>query len=106
MSEPFARPGTTLCVVSLTYDADLDAIDAAMADHVDWLSAAYAEGRLIASGRKQPRTGGIVIAIGTRREVEAMVATDPFVARGLASAEIVPFTASMAALPLADLLSS
>jgi len=26
VSEPFARPGTTLCVVSLTYDADLDAI--------------------------------------------------------------------------------
>ena len=52
MSEPFARPGTTLCIVSLTYGADLDAIDAAMADHVDWLRACYAEGRLIASGRK------------------------------------------------------
>lgn len=105
MSEPFARPGATLCVVSLTYTADLDTIDAAMGDHVDWLSAAYAEGRLVASGRKQPRTGGIVLAIGTLKEVETMVATDPFIARGLATAEITPFTASMAALPLADLLS-
>ena len=51
MSEPFARPGTTLCVISLTYGDDIDAIDAAMSDHVDWLRACYAEGRLIASGR-------------------------------------------------------
>ncbi|MCP3736019.1 YciI family protein [Sphingomonas sp. RP10(2022)] len=106
MSEPFVRPGTTLCVVSLTYGADLDAIDAAMSDHVDWLRAAYAEGRLIASGRKQPRTGGVVIAIGTRAEVEAMLTLDPFVSRCLATAEITPFTASMAALPLEDMLSS
>ncbi|MCU6455638.1 YciI family protein [Sphingomonas sp. A2-49] len=106
MSEPFARPGTAMCVVSLTYGADLDAIDAAMGAHVAWLGAAYAEGRLVASGRKRPRTGGIVIAIGSRDEVEALVATDPFVAGGLATAEVVAFTASMAALPLADLLSS
>ena len=64
MSEPFARPGTTLCIVSLTYGADLDAIDAAMSDHVDWLRACYVEGRLIASGRKQPRTGGIIMPGG------------------------------------------
>lgn len=105
MSEPFARTGTTLCVISLTYGEDMDAIDAAMSDHVDWLRAAYAEGRLIASGRKQPRTGGIVIAVGSRAEVEAMVSLDPFVSRGLATAEITPFTASMVALPLADVLS-
>jgi len=105
MSERFIRPGTSLCVVSLTYGADLDAIDAAMSDHVDWLGDAYANGLLLASGRKQPRTGGVIIAIGNKNEVEALVAYDPFVSRGLASAEVMPFTASMAATPLADLLS-
>ncbi len=106
MSEPFVRPGTSMCVVSLTYGDDLDAIDAAMAAHVDWLSDAYANGLLLASGRKQPLTGGVIIAIGSRAEVETLVARDPFVAGGLATADIMPFTASMAALPLADLLSS
>lgn len=106
MSEPFVRPGTTMCVVSLTYGDDLDAIDAAMSAHVDWLSDAYANGLLLASGRKQPRTGGIIIAIGSKTEVEALVARDPFVSGGLASADVIPFTASMAATPLADLLSS
>ena len=106
MSEPFVRPGTTLCVVSLTYGDDIDAIDAAMSAHVDWLSDTYANGLLLASGRKQPRTGGVIIAIGSKAEVEALVEHDPFVSGGLASAEIIPFTASMAATPLADLLSS
>jgi uncharacterized protein YciI len=105
VSEPFVRPGASLCVVSLTYGADLDAIDAAMSEHVDWLSDAYANGLLVASGRKQPRTGGIIIAIGGRTEVEDLIARDPFVSRGLATADIIPFTASMAATPLADLLS-
>ncbi|MGU3315768.1 YciI family protein [Sphingomonas sp. M6A6_1c] len=105
MSEPFVRPGTSMCVVSLTYGDDLDAIDAAMSDHVDWLSDAYANGMLLASGRKQPRTGGIIIAIGGKKVTEELIAKDPFVSRGLATAEIIPFTASMAATPLADLLS-
>ena len=106
MTEPFTRPGADLCVVSLTYGDDIGAIDAAMGAHVDWLSDGYANGVLLASGRKQPRTGGVIIAIGNRAEVEAMVSLDPFVARGLAAAEITPFTASMAALPLEDMLSS
>ena len=105
MSEPFVRPGTNMCVVSLTYGDDLDAIDAAMSDHVDWLSDAYANGLLLASGRKQPRTGGIIIAIGDKKVTEELIAKDPFVSRGLATAEVIPFTASMAATPLADLLS-
>ena len=106
MSEPFVRPGTSLCVVSLTYGDDIDAIDAAMGAHVDWLLDAYANGLLLASGRKQPRTGGVIIAIGSKAEVEALIADDPFLSKGLATAEIIPFTASMAATPLADLLSS
>ena len=104
MAEPFARPGTPLCVVSLTYRAELDAIDAAMKDHVAWLSRGYAEGVFVASGRKVPRTGGVILVRGHRREVEALVATDPFVAGGLATAEVTEFTASMAAPALAELL--
>lgn len=100
-----ARPSAPLCVVSLTYDAPLDAIDAAMADHVAWLEAGYAQGVILASGRKVPRTGGIILFRGAADAVEPLVATDPFVARGLATAEVVAFTASMAAPALADLLA-
>lgn len=105
MAEPFARPGTPLCVVGLTYRADLDAIDAAMKEHVAWLTRGYAEGLFVASGRKVPRDGGVILIRGHKHAVEALVATDPFVAGGLATAEVTEFTASMAAPELAELLA-
>ena len=100
-----ARVHAPLCVVSLTYDAPLAAIDGAMADHVAWLERGYAEGLFVASGRKVPRTGGVILVRGAPVEVEALVASDPFVARGLARAEVTAFTASMAAPALAEWLA-
>ena len=94
-----------MCVVSLTYTASLDAIDAAMSRHVGWLRDAYANDLVIASGRKVPRTGGVIVMRGDEAAVAALVATDPFVADGLATAEIVSFTASMVAPALADLVT-
>lgn len=100
-----ARPDAPLCVIALTYVAPIEAIDARMADHVAWLDRGYAEGLFLASGRKVPRTGGVILSRGHKAEVEALVATDPFVATGLASVEITEFTASMSADALADLLA-
>ena len=104
MSEPFARTDAPLTVVVLTYVAPLDSIDAAMADHVAWLTAGYEAGAILASGRRTPRTGGVILFRGDSAAAEAIVADDPFVARGLAQAHVVPFTAGMAAPGLAALL--
>ena len=92
-------------MVSLTYTAPLDEIDAAMKRHVAWLTAAYDNDLVIASGRKVPREGGVIVMRGERPAVEALVATDPFVAEGLATAEVTAFTASMVAPALAELLA-
>ncbi|HEU0066820.1 MAG TPA: YciI family protein [Sphingomonas sp.] len=105
MSEPFARPGTPLCVVTLTYDAPLDVLDAAMKDHVGWLTKGYEAGLFVVSGRRSPRTGGIILIRGHQADVEALIATDPFVERKLAHADVVEFHAGMAAPALADLLA-
>ncbi len=94
-----------MCIVLLSYDAPLDAIDAAMKDHVAWLATGYEQGVILMSGRQVPRTGGAIVFRGDADAVKAVVATDPFVARGLATAKIVPFTASMAAHGLADLVA-
>ena len=104
MSEPFARPSAPLCVVILTYVAGLDAIDAAMGDHVAWLTQAYRSDLIVASGRRVPRTGGVIVLRGEPDAVRRLVETDPLVSGGLATSEIIPFTASMAAPALADLL--
>jgi uncharacterized protein YciI len=85
-------------VIELIYKADLAEIDANMRDHVAFLDKYYAAGNFLVSGRKIPRDGGIIVAVGkTRREVEAIVGEDPFVARGLADSRIIEFRASQRA---------
>ena len=105
MSEPFARTDAPMCVVVLTYVAPLGAIDAWMKEHVAWLAKGYAEGVFLASGRQIPRTGGVILIRGEKAAIEAVVATDPFVSGGLATAEITAFTASMVLPEIAELLA-
>ena len=82
-------------VIELVYKADLAKIDAAMADHVRFLKKYYAAGNFLVSGRKIPRDGGIILAVGPSRDaIEAIMKEDPFCARGLADFRIIEFRAS------------
>ena len=49
-------------IVLLTYRKPLAEIDRLMDDHVAWLKGHYAAGLFIASGRRVPRTGGVILA--------------------------------------------
>ena len=85
-------------LIDLTYTADLEKIDALMPAHVAFLKKHYAAGTFLVSGRKVPRDGGVILAVGESREqIEAIAAADPFVARGLAEARVVEFRASQKA---------
>ena len=55
-------------VIELIYKADLEEIDAHMAAHVRFLKKYYASGHFLVSGRKIPRDGGIILAVGESRE--------------------------------------
>jgi len=76
-------------VIELTYKVDLAEIDAQMAAHLAFLNKYYASGKLLVSGRKTPRDGGIILAMGKDREqIEAIIHEDPVSRarpRGLAS---------------------
>ena len=85
-------------VIELDYKADLSEIDANMKAHMAFLRKYYASGHFLVSGRKIPRDGGIILAIGeSRAHVEQIVREDPFVARGLAEARVIEFRASQRA---------
>jgi uncharacterized protein YciI len=85
-------------IIELIYKVDLDKIDAHMAAHMTFLRKYYASGNFLVSGRKIPRDGGIILAVGkSRRVIEAIVKEDPFVARGLADFRIMEFRASQRA---------
>jgi uncharacterized protein YciI len=85
-------------VIELTYKADLSKIDARMRAHVNFLKKYYASGNFLVSGRKIPRDGGIILAVGTsRQQIEAIVEKDPFYEHGLAEFRIIEFRASQRA---------
>jgi uncharacterized protein YciI len=85
-------------VIELTYTALLAEIDASMRAHVKFLKKYYAAGNFLVSGRKIPRDGGIIVAVGDSREqIEAIAREDPFYARGLADFRVIEFRASQRA---------
>jgi len=93
-----ARDANSLFVIELTYKAELAAIDAAMKPHMEYLKKYYDAGVFVLSGRKIPRDGGVILAVGESRErVEAIAREDPFHARGLSDFRVVEFRPSQRA---------
>ena len=85
-------------VIELTYKAPLAEIDAHMAAHVKFLKKYYASGNFLVSGRKIPRDGGIILAVGeSRQQIETIIQEDPFNRRGLADFRVIEFRASQRA---------
>jgi uncharacterized protein YciI len=85
-------------VIELSYKVDLVEIDAHMKAHMRFLHKYYASGHFVVSGRKIPRDGGIILAVGKdRREIETIIREDPFHAHGLADFRVIEFRASQRA---------
>lgn len=90
-------------VIELVYKVDLDAIDAHMAAHMKFVKKYYASGHFLISGRKIPRDGGIILAVGeSREEIEAIAREDPFYVKGLADVRVIEFRASQHADDIQD----
>jgi uncharacterized protein YciI len=88
-------------VIELSYKVDLAKIDAHMAAHVVFLKKYYAAGNFLVSGRKIPRDGGIIVAVGkSRQHIEAIIQEDPFHQHGLADFRIIEFRASQRAVDI------
>lgn len=78
-------------LITLKYTAPLETIDALKDAHYANPDGVFARGLVVLAGRLVPRTGGVIVAEGTREEIEAAVACDPFVVNGAATVEIVEF---------------
>lgn len=85
-------------VIELSYKVDLSVIDAHMREHMAFLRKHYAAGTFLISGRKVPRDGGIILALGEdRAAIEGLMHEDPFVREGLADCRVIEFRASQRA---------
>ncbi|MGW2559290.1 YciI family protein [Streptomyces sp. NPDC001514] len=85
-------------VLELTYTAPVERVDELLAAHVAWLDTLYEDGVVIASGRKNPRDGGVLLAVGDdRARIEEIAAADPFVTGGVCTYRITEFIATKTA---------
>ncbi len=82
-------------IIDLQYIVPLEELDEHMAGHVKFLNRYYQKGLFVASGRKVPRTGGIILALAdTKDEVVAIMNEDPFTRHKLAEYTITEFLTS------------
>lgn len=89
-------------VILIDYTAPLDRVDELLAEHVAWLDGHYDDGTFLASGRREPRTGGVILARDLSPDaLDAVLAADPFARHAVAAHTVVRFHASKLAPDLA-----
>jgi len=82
-------------IIDLNYIVPLEELDTHMADHVKYLRKYYKKNVFVASGRKVPRTGGIILAVAASvEELKKVIAEDPFYKHQLAEFTITQFLTS------------
>ena len=82
-------------VVDLTYIVPLEKLDAHMTEHVKYLHKYYKLNVFVASGRKVPRTGGVILALAKSKEdLESILQEDPFYVHKLAEFNVTEFMTS------------
>ena len=79
-------------IASLTYVKPLQEVERHLEEHIAFLDKYYKAGKFICSGRKNPRTGGIIV-FNTKDEAEmkAIISEDPFYRNEIAEYEIIEF---------------
>jgi len=83
-------------IVSLTYIVDLEKVDKLLPLHVDYLKKQYEKGNFIASGKKIPRTGGIILSkLNNLEKLQNILNEDPFKINDVAKYDIQEFIPSM-----------
>lgn len=92
-------------IISLSYRKPLSEVQRFIEEHRAYLDRHYASGHFLVSGRKEPRTGGVILATAaSRSEVERLVQDDPFHRERIADYDIVEFLPSKAVSGLAHLV--
>lgn len=92
-------------IISLTYTVPLELVDKHLEDHVAFLNKQYELGHFAASGRKVPRTGGIILSMmSNKKELLNILEQDPFKIQQLAHYDITQFVPSKTSEALKFLL--
>ena len=82
-----------MVVLLLKYIKPLEEVERLMPAHKEFLDRFYREGKIIVSGPREPRTGGVILAdVDSELEAMKIVVEDPFFTEKVADYEVVRFT--------------
>ena len=83
-------------IAVLEYIKPVDEVDKHLEAHREYLRDNYQKGLFIASGRRNPRTGGVILARGESKDsVEQLLKQDPFYVNQVAQFQLVEFSPTM-----------
>jgi uncharacterized protein YciI len=79
-------------IIELTYKKDMNFVDKYLEAHRAFLDEQYAKGTFLASGPKNPRDGGVILAREMdRSELDKILALDPFYTEEISHFKITDF---------------
>ena len=82
-------------IIELTYKVSAGEIDKHLEPHMSYLEKYYHSGHFLASGRQEPRTGGIILAkASSKKRIEEIINEDPLKINNLATYRIIEFKAT------------
>lgn len=77
-------------IVSLEYQVSLEEVDLFIPEHVEFLNKQYELGHFQLSGRKNPRTGGVILStLSNRKKLDMLLTEDPFYRENIAKYEVI-----------------
>ncbi|WP_372773844.1 YciI family protein [Mangrovibacterium sp.] len=69
--------------------------------HIEFVRKYYSEGRFLLTGKKIPRTGGVILANGnSKEELTELLKEDPFVKYGVAGFDLIEIELSQVSTSL------
>ena len=82
-----------MVIISLTYKKPIEEVEKHIKEHITFLEKYYSQNKFVFSGRKDPRTGGIILANNvTAIDASDIIKEDPFYKHQIADYEIIEFT--------------
>lgn len=88
-------------IILLNYIKPIEAVEAVIPAHLDYLERYYQQEKFVLSGRKNPRTGGVIFCQASDKdEVWAIIAEDPFYLEQVAAYDVLEFLPTKAAVGL------
>jgi uncharacterized protein YciI len=86
-------------IILLSYKKPLEEVDKHVKEHIVYLDKYFHSNNFLLSGRKNPRTGGVILCkFNSIEEVYSMIKEDPFYIYEIADYEVIEFEPSKGVL--------